>query len=61
MREIFNKCHDMDEYFNRAETEKMMEWCSKIQLDNIFSLAATIEEYSCPTSMLEHHPEVPFI
>jgi asparagine synthase (glutamine-hydrolysing) len=61
MREIFNKCHAVDEYFNRAETEKMMEWCSKIQLDNIFSLVATIEEYSCPTSMLEHHPEVPFI
>ena len=61
IKEIFDSCQPVSYYFDPVEIEKTLKWCSRLQLDNLFNLAATIEWLNSQKSVLEHYYDEPFV
>jgi len=60
IHKIFDRCQTVDLYFNKAEIDKVLQWCSRDHLNNIFSLLASIELAVSGESVLEHYLDKPF-
>ena len=57
IREIFDNCDAVNCYFNWNEIKSMLKWCSRFQLNNLFTMVATIEAFTTHKSTLEHYSD----
>lgn len=56
---MFQACPALGGYFSWPEVQKTLRTCSKLQLHNLLSLTAAIEEYAAGTSTLERFQNEP--
>jgi asparagine synthase (glutamine-hydrolysing) len=60
-REQLANCETINDYFEKSALLKIMTNCSMHQFDFLFTLASSIEEFTCKRSTIEHHREAVFI
>jgi asparagine synthase (glutamine-hydrolysing) len=60
LNDIFDNCAVIGDYFNIKETRQMIKEASTYQFDNILSLAACVEDFTCKSNSIERYFNEPF-